>query len=77
LEDLFYNFGGQCILLRDTENQPVGYIFSIIRDKKMGIYEFAYKNRSAYEGLIGYIHAHEQSVDSVVIKAAADGSTTT
>lgn len=72
LEDLFYNFGGNCAILRDQEKNPVGYMLNIVRDKKMGVYEFAYKNRTAYEGLIGFIHAHELSIDSAAIKAAAD-----
>lgn len=72
LEDLFYNFGGQCLILKDDENNAVGYILSIIRDKKMWVYEFAYTNRAAYENIIGFMNAHKLYVDKIAIKAAAD-----
>lgn len=72
LEDLFFNFGGKCIILRDENKDAAGYMLSIIRDKKMWVYEFAYKNRAAYENIIGYMHSHKLYVDDIAIKAAAD-----
>lgn len=72
LEDLFMNFGGHCILVKDEEKNAVGYILSIIRDRKMWVYEFAYKTRSAYENIIGYMRAHKLYVDDIAVKAAAD-----
>ncbi len=72
LEDLFYNFGGKCIILKDENNEAVGYILSIIRDKKMWVYEFAYKTRAAYENIIGFMNSHKLYVDDIAIKAAAD-----
>lgn len=72
LEDLTVNFGGHCIIVRDEEKNAVGYILNIIRDKKMWVYELAYKNRSAYENIVGYIHLHKLYVDDVAIKAPAD-----
>ncbi len=72
LEDLSENFGGHCVIFTDSENQPAGYILYIIRDKKMGVYEFAYKNRTAYESIMGFIRQHEPDINNVVIKAAID-----
>lgn len=72
LEDLIQNFGGQCVLLKDATGTAIGYLLMIIRDKKMGIYEFAYKNRAAYESLIGFIASHQLWVETVSVKAAAD-----
>lgn len=72
LEDLFYNFGGKCVIFKDQNDTPSGYMLYIIRGKKMGVYELAYKDRTAYEGLTGFINAHKTDIDSVSIKAAAD-----
>jgi len=72
LEDLFGNFGGKCVIFHDLQNNPAGYMLYIIRDRKMCIYEFAYKNRAAYESLMGFVRSHELNVDSVAIKAPAD-----
>lgn len=72
LEDLIENFDGKCFILRDEDNKAVGYILAIIRDKKMWIYEFAYKNRAAYESIVGFMYAHGLYVDKLAIKAAAD-----
>lgn len=72
LEDLFCNFGGHCIIVRDENKKPVGYILSIIRDKKMWVYELAYKTRAAYENIMGYMNSHKLYVDSIAIKAPAD-----
>jgi len=69
---LIQNFGGQCVLLKDATGTAIGYLLMIIRDKKMGIYEFAYKNRAAYESLIGFIASHQLWVETVSVKAAAD-----
>ena len=72
LEDLFSNFGGKCVVFKNQNDIPTGYILYIIRDRKMGIYEFCYKDRTAYESLIGFINAHKLNIESVAIKASAD-----
>lgn len=72
LEDLFCNFDGKCITVKDEQKNAVGYILSIIRDRKMWVYEFAYKTRAAYENIIGFMNAHKLYVDKIAIKAAAD-----
>ena len=72
LEDLEQNFGGQCVLLDNEAGETIGYLLMIIRDRRLGVYEFAYKNREAYEGLIGFLHAHRQTVEEIILKAPAD-----
>lgn len=69
LDDLFSNFGGKCLIFKNSEGMPVGYILSIIRERKMWVYEFAYKDRNSYESIMGYIHANAMNVDNVAIKA--------
>lgn len=68
LDDLFTNFGGTCALLQDEAGQAVGYLLYIIHDGRMGVYEFAYTNRAAYESLLGYIKAHDMQVGTVTMK---------
>lgn len=69
IEDLQRNFGGKCVIFNDRQGMPVGYMLYILRDRKMGVYEFAYKNRLAYESIMGFVRAHKNESDSVEIKA--------
>ena len=72
LEDLQQNFGGKCIIVKNTRGENVGYMLYVVRDRRMGVYEFAYKTRDAYESIMGFIRAHENQIDSVEIKAPAN-----
>lgn len=69
IDDLQQNFGGRCVIFNDSQGMPIGYILYILRERRMGVYEFAYKNRLAYESIMGYIHAHYNEAEYVEIKA--------
>lgn len=72
LEDLIGNFGGKIAIRYNEQNIADGYILYVIRDGQMGIYEMAYKDRTSYESLMGYIKAHDTQVGKITIKASSN-----
>ena len=72
LDDLYNNFDGKCVIYKNNRDEIVGYMLYIIRDNKMGVYELAYSRREGYEGLVGFIKAHEGTVNKVSLKMPSD-----
>lgn len=72
LEDLIGNFGGKVAVHYNDENIADGYVLYVIRDGQMGVYEMAYKNRSSYESLMGYIKAHDTQVRKISMKVSSN-----
>lgn len=71
-EDLSQNFGGKCAIYKNQNDEVLGYIFYVIRDRKMWVYELASVRREGYEGLVAFIKAHSDDVSRVILKMPAD-----
>ena len=72
LDDLYKNFNGKCVIYKNFRNEVVGYMLYILRDGKMWVYELAYSRREGFEGLVGFIKAHEGMVNKVSMKMPSD-----
>lgn len=71
-DDFYKNFDGKCVIYKNQRDEFLGYMLYIIRDNKMGVYELAYSKREGYEGLIGFIKAHEGIINKVSVKTPSD-----
>ena len=69
LEDLYYNFGGRCVIYYDSDNNPAGYMLMIANCKKLSVYEFAYCDRSAYESMMGFVRGHDVEIAEIKVSA--------
>lgn len=72
IEDLIVNFAGNCVILHDTQNNPVGYLMYLMHDDTMMVYEMAYVNRMAYESMMAFIKNHDMQITKVEIKTPMD-----
>jgi len=72
LDDLYKNFNGKCVIYKNLRNEVVGYMLYIIRDSKMWVYELAYSRREGFEGLVGFIKAHEGMINKISLKMPSD-----
>lgn len=69
-DDLYHNFDGKCIILKNDKNEPIAYMFYILRDNKLGVYELCYTDKSAYEQMLGLIKAF--SCDKISLKVPSN-----
>lgn len=69
-DDLYHNFDGRCVILKNDQNEPIAYMFYILRDSKLGVYELCYIDKGAYEQSLGLIKAF--SCDRISLKVPSN-----
>lgn len=74
LKDLQY-YGGHAYILKDDQNNPVGYILYSIKDGKFIANEIAYKNNLAKKVIFGFIYSHKSQVSTATWSAPYNDKT--
>lgn len=74
LEDLFVNFDGKAVILIQN-GMAAGYLFYLLHDDTMYIYEAAYVNTEAQQSLLGFMKNHSTQISKISMKAVENDLT--
>ncbi|WP_165000407.1 GNAT family N-acetyltransferase [Anaerophilus nitritogenes] len=74
LKDLI-DYGGYAFILKDNQNESIGYILYFIKDKKFIVREMCYKNYKAKKALFSFIYSHISQATHVEWSTPFDEST--